>query len=68
MIKKILVPLFLFIAINSFSQSVSMDFPAFAGKTYDFIIFQGSKNEKIIQDTIPANGKFTLTIPKKYAP
>ena len=28
-----------------------MDFPAFAGKTYDFIIFQGSKNEKIIQDT-----------------
>jgi thiol-disulfide isomerase/thioredoxin len=68
MIKKILVPLFLFIAINSFSQSVSMDFPAFAGKTYDFIIFQGSKNEKIIQDTIPANGKFTLTIPAKFAP
>jgi thioredoxin-related protein len=68
MIKKILVPLFLFIATNSFSQSISMDFPAFAGKTYDFIIFQGSKNEKIIQDTIPANGKFTLTIPKKYVP
>ena len=68
MIKKILVSLTLFIAINSFSQSISMDFPAFAGKTYDFIIFQGSKNEKIIQDTIPANGKFTLTIPKKYAP
>ncbi|PQB07571.1 hypothetical protein BST83_10670 [Polaribacter filamentus] len=68
MIKKILVPLFLFIAINSFSQSISMDFPAFAGKTYDFIIFQGSKQETVQQDSIPANGKFTLTIPKKYAP
>ena len=68
MIKKILVPLFLFIAINSFSQSVSMNFPAFAGKTYDFIIFQGSKQETVQQDTIPANGKFTLTIPAKFAP
>ncbi|MHB0756822.1 peroxiredoxin family protein [Polaribacter sp. M15] len=68
MIKKIAVPLFLFIAINSFSQSISMDFPALAGKTYDFIIFQGSKQETVQQDTIPANGKFTLKIPKKYAP
>lgn len=68
MIKKMLVPLFLFIAINSFSQSVSIDFPAFAGKTYDFIIFQGSKQETVQQDTIPANGKFTLTIPVKFAP
>ena len=68
MIKKMLVPLFLFIAINSFSQSVSIDFPAFAGKTYDFIIFQGSKQETVQQDTIPANGKFTLTIPAKFAP
>ena len=68
MIKKILVPLTLFIAINSFSQAVSMDFPAFAGKTYDFIIFQGSQQETVQQDTIPANGKFTLTIPSKFAP
>jgi len=58
----------LFIAINSFSQSISMDFPSFAGKTYDFIIFQGSKQETVQQDTIPANGKFTLKIPKQYAP
>ena len=58
----------MFIAINSFSQSISMDFPSFAGKTYDFIIFQGSKQETVQQDTIPANGKFTLKIPKQYAP
>jgi hypothetical protein len=45
-----------------------MDFPAFAGKTYDFIIFQGSKQVTVQQDTITANGKFTLKIPAQYAP
>ncbi len=50
------------------AQSISMEFPAFAGKTYDLVIFQGSKAEKVQQDTIPQNGKFTLTIPEKYAP
>ena len=57
-----------FIRSNSIAQNISMEFPAFAGKTYDFIIFQGSKQETIQQDTIPANGKFTLIIPKQYAP
>jgi thiol-disulfide isomerase/thioredoxin len=55
-------------SLNSFSQTISMDFPAFAGKTYELVIFQGSKAEKVVQDTIPKNGKFKLTIPKKYAP
>jgi thioredoxin-related protein len=50
------------------AQTISMEFPAFAGKTYDFIIFQGSKAEKVMQDTIPKNGKFKLTIPAQYAP
>lgn len=50
------------------SQSISMEFPAFAGKTYDFIIFQGSQTLKVVQDTIPANGKFTIQVPQKYAP
>jgi thiol-disulfide isomerase/thioredoxin len=65
--KWILVPL-IFLSINGFSQSISMDFPAFAGKTYDFIIFQGSRQEKVQQDTIPENGKFTLKIPPEFAP
>ena len=56
------------ICCSTAAQSISMEFPAFAGKTYDFIIFQGSKQETVMQDTIPANGKFTLTIPKQYAP
>jgi len=66
--KKAILLYFMLVALKSFSQSISMEFPAFAGKSYDFIIFQGSKQEKVIQDTIPANGKFILTIPKQYAP
>jgi hypothetical protein len=53
--------LFIFLCIisnSAIAQSISMDFPAFAGKTYDFIIFQGSKAEKVMQDTIPKDGKF----------
>jgi peroxiredoxin len=63
--------LFIFLCIVSFdavSQTISMDFPAFAGKTYDFVIFQGSKSITVVQDTIPKNGKFKLTTPQEYAP
>jgi hypothetical protein len=58
----------LFSTLQSFSQTITMEFPAFAGKTYDLIIFQGSKAEKVMQDTIPKDGKFVLKIPNKYAP
>ena len=63
--------LFIFLCVVSngaIAQSISMEFPAFAGKTYDFIIFQGSKSTTVVQDTIPQNGKFKLTIPAQYAP
>ncbi len=66
--QKIILAILLLITVNSFSQSITMEFPAFAGKTYDLIIFQGNKNEKVIQDTIPTNGKFVLKIPEQYAP
>jgi len=49
-------------------QTIEMEFPAFAGKTYDFIIFQGDKQIKAQQDTIPADGVFQLNIPKEYMP
>jgi len=45
-----------------------MYFPHFAGKKYDFIIFQGGHPKTINQGTIPKDGKFVLTIPKEYAP
>ena len=66
--KKWLLALYIFSSVSGFTQTISMDFPAFAGKSYDFIIFQGSRQEKVQQDTIPENGKFTLTIPSEFAP
>ncbi|UTX48889.1 thioredoxin family protein [Chryseobacterium sp. MA9] len=53
---------------NLYSQNIRMEFPYFKGKTYDFIIFQGSGTKMVVQGTIPADGKFTLSIPKEYAP
>ncbi|WP_407476767.1 alkyl hydroperoxide reductase [Elizabethkingia anophelis] len=43
-----------------------MYFPHFAGKTYDFIIFQGGQQRTVCQGTIPLDGKFTLSIPEEY--
>lgn len=67
-IKIKLVLCFICVAFGLKAQNINMEFPAFAGRTYDFIIFQGSKAETVMQDTIPKNGKFRLTIPAKYAP
>ncbi len=50
------------------AQTIEMNFPAFAGKTYEFVIFQGNHTIKAQQDTIPAGGRFTLKVPKEYAP
>jgi thiol-disulfide isomerase/thioredoxin len=50
------------------AQTLEMEFPAFAGSTYEFIIFQGDQSVKAVQGTIPPNGKFSLTIPSQYAP
>ncbi|WP_276835922.1 peroxiredoxin family protein [Chryseobacterium cucumeris] len=51
-----------------YSQVISMDFPHFAGKSYEFILFQGDKQEKVIEGKIPDDGKFTLVVPKQYVP
>ena len=64
----IYISLICFVSSRGIAQSIHMEFPALAGKTYDFIIFQGSKAETVQQDSIPANGKFTLTVPAQYAP
>ncbi len=50
------------------AQTIKMNFPAFAGKSYDFIIFQGSNRVTAQQGIIPPNGKFLLKVPEKYAP
>jgi hypothetical protein len=48
------------------SQQISMDFSKFAGKSYDFIIFQGDHQELVHKGIIPNDGKFILNIPAKY--
>lgn len=50
------------------AQNITMHFPHFAGKTYDFIIFQGTQPISVTKNTIPEDGKFTLQIPEEYAP
>lgn len=62
----ILLPLLLLGFVKA--QTIEMYFPHFAGKTYDFIIFQGSQTLTVLTDTIPKDGKFSLTIPREYEP
>ncbi|MCS3533093.1 peroxiredoxin [Chryseobacterium sp. JUb7] len=67
-IKILLIALLTMVGLTVKAQKIEMYFPHFAGKTYDFIIFQGSSTKTVIQDTIPSDGRFTLTIPKENAP
>ena len=55
-------------SLTATAQTIKMEFPHLAGKTYDLVLFQGDKQLQAIQDTIPADGKFTMKIPKEYAP
>ncbi|RLJ30688.1 AhpC/TSA family protein [Chryseobacterium sp. 7] len=66
--KKVILLALGFLFTNSNAQNIRMVFPQFAGKSYDFIIFQGDKQKTVVQGTIPQDGKFSLTIPKEYAP
>lgn len=66
--KKIISLILCSLCCWSQAQKIDMYFPHFAGKTYDFVIFQGDKQTSLLQGTIPENGKFSLTIPKEYAP
>jgi thioredoxin-related protein len=48
------------------AQTINLEFPYFAGKTYDFKIVQGNKLIVLQNDTIPQGGKVQLTIPEKH--
>ena len=48
------------------AQTINLEFPYLAGKTYDFTIFQGEKRVVLQADTIPKGGKVKLLIPKEY--
>jgi len=49
------------------AQHIRMEFPHLRGKTFEFIVFQGDR-PVVMQDTIPADGKFTLAVPQEYRP
>lgn len=68
MMKKIRLLILLIVFTNYQAQNIKMEFPHFAGKTYNFIIFQGDQQKTINQGTIPQDGIFSLSIPKEYAP
>jgi thiol-disulfide isomerase/thioredoxin len=60
---------FLLMSFQGFAQTLEFNFPKFASKTYDFIIFQGSELVKIKEnDTVPLSGLVKIVIPEKYAP
>ncbi|MET3539179.1 peroxiredoxin family protein [Chryseobacterium limigenitum] len=66
--KKILLFVLAILFTTADAQEIQMYFPHFKGKTYNFVIFRGSDAKVVIKDTIPQDGKFTLKIPKEYAP
>ncbi len=38
------------LSISIKSQNINMSFPYFAGKTYDFIIFQGGQQQTVYKE------------------
>lgn len=66
--KVLLFILLLNSSVSFYAQTISMDFPKFAGKNYTFTIFQGSKVITAHQGTIPLNGKFNMEIPTQFSP
>lgn len=63
---KNIVYIFLSFGFNATSQTINLEFPYFAGKTYEFKIVQGEKHIVIKNDTIPIGGKVHLNLPEKY--
>lgn len=48
------------------AQTIDLEFPYFAGQTYEFKLFQGEKQVKVKEDTIPKGGKVQLVVPAEY--
>jgi thiol-disulfide isomerase/thioredoxin len=48
------------------AQTISLEFPYSAGKTYEFKIVQGNKHIVLRNDTIPQDGKVQLQIPEQH--
>jgi thiol-disulfide isomerase/thioredoxin len=65
--KKILqIIVFLLGNFTIYCQTIDLDFPFFAGKTYEFKIVQGDKHIVLIKDTIKKGKKVQIVIPEKF--
>ena len=66
--KKILFIISSVLIFNSslLAQTITLEFPYFAGKTYEFKIVQGDKHIVLQSDTISKNGIVQLTIPDAF--
>lgn len=48
------------------AQTIRFNFPYFAGVPYVFYLIQGDKNDTIVRDVIPEDGKFKIEIPERH--
>lgn len=65
-IKWFLMVLSVFNMVGVQAQNINLEFPYFAGKTFEFKIVQGDKQIVVQKDTIPVGGKLQLVLPDKY--
>jgi thiol-disulfide isomerase/thioredoxin len=64
--KKLLIAALVLASFGTKAQTIHLEFPYFAGQTYEFKIFQGEKQITLKTDTIRKGGKVLLNIPKEY--
>lgn len=48
------------------AQTINLEFPYFAGQSYEFTIFQGDNRITLRKDTVPIGGMVQLQIPEQY--
>jgi thiol-disulfide isomerase/thioredoxin len=65
--KQLLIAALVLASFGAKAQTIHLEFPYFAGQTYEFKIFQGEKQITLTTDTIRKGGKVRLSIPKEYA-
>jgi thiol-disulfide isomerase/thioredoxin len=65
--KKLLIAAVVLASFGAKAQTIDLEFPYFAGQTYEFKIFQGEKQITLKADTLRKGGKVRLSISEEYA-
>jgi len=61
-----LIVIFLLSCSGVHAQAIQLHFPHFAGHSYDWKIFQGTKQITVRSGEIPSDGRLTLIMPEAY--